>query len=461
MQGRVAAASAFMAAFCFAALAATPLAADTPNVVFVLADDLGYGDLGCQGHPYARTPHLDRLATQGSRFTQFYSTGVTCCPARTGFMTSKFPASFPVYPANGGFADRLTVTELLKRRGYVTGHFGKWHIGPNEAHGTYSIDEVNSGGTTTGGKTRDMRGRDAPIFDNAIAFIEQHRERPFYVNVWGHISHHPVVPPAEYVERFRDVAIDESRFAPPMLEKFAHCRGRGGDVSEHLRRYLADVSSLDDDVGRLLRKIDELGLADRTIVVFSSDQGPAPLADEANNRKKGANDKEDLRLNAMGYAGVLRGGKHGMYEGGVRVPLIVRWPGHVPAGRVDDRSVTSGIDWLPTLCAITSAPIDAAAFDGEDVSAAWLGGTHARRKPLFWKTSNPRSTLAIRDGPWKLHLPSGNRGEVELFDLDADPGEQNNLAASRPEVVTELRAQLQRWNATLPKEYIKTDDKQD
>ncbi len=166
------------------------ISAERPNIVFLLADDLGGGDLKCYGHPYARTPHIDQLARQGTRFTQFYATGCTCCPARTGLMTSKFPATYGTYPANGGFGDRITVTQLLKRNGYVTGHFGKWHIGPDTSPGTYGIDSI---GATSEDKDRkrknaDERGRDAHIYDEAIEFIEQHKDKPFYVNVWGHRS---------------------------------------------------------------------------------------------------------------------------------------------------------------------------------------------------------------------------------------------------------------------------------
>src|SRR5262249_49206862 len=154
-------------------LSATPADAQVsrPNIVFILADDLGYADLKCYGHPYARTPNLDRLATEGTRFEQFYMTGGTCCPSRTGLMTGKFPATFREYPAGSGFGDRVTVTELLKRRGYTTGHFGKWHIGPKETPGTYGIDSihVNAGATARG--RGDDRGRDASIFDDAIRFI--------------------------------------------------------------------------------------------------------------------------------------------------------------------------------------------------------------------------------------------------------------------------------------------------
>jgi N-acetylgalactosamine-6-sulfatase len=450
----------------FAATPARAAAERPPNIVFLLADDLGFGDLGCYGHPYARTPNIDRLAAEGTRFTQFYVTGVTCCPSRTGFMTSRWPASFAVYPANGGFADRVTVTELLKQAGYATGHFGKWHIGPETKPGTYGIDATPHTGETAGAK-RDDRGRDAPIYDAAIRFIEAHRDRPFYVNVWGHTTHHPVHPPAAYVERFRDLKVNEADFAPPMREKFAACRERGGDVEVAMRNYLGDIAALDDSVGRLLRRLDELGLRETTIVVFSSDHGaPAiPLAEKSTDKAKQkrreaapaaeAAERFALSLNLMGYNGGFRGGKHGMYEGGVRVPFVIRWPGRVPAARVDERSVTSGIDWLPTLCAIAGIKIEAGRFEGEDVTEAWLGGTHVRAKPLLWKTSAPVSPAGIRAGQWKLIQPARRRGEVELYDLARDPGETTNVAAQHPEVVERLAPQVIAWMETLPKEYVK------
>ena len=193
-----------------------------PNIVFILADDSGFADFGCYGHPYARTPNIDRLAAEGTCFRQFYATGVTCCPARTGLMTGRWPASYSTYPANGGFGKRVAVTELLKRAGYATGHFGKWHIGPDEKAGTYGIDVV--GTAEPGAKKKNERGRDAPIFDAAIRFVEKNKDRPFYVNVWGHVSHHRVDPPKGYVEKFKDVVVDEAKFSESMREKFAACR---------------------------------------------------------------------------------------------------------------------------------------------------------------------------------------------------------------------------------------------
>lgn len=433
-------------------LSGPAFAADRPNVVFILADDLGFGDLKCQGHPYARTPHLDRLAAEGTRFTQFYATGGTCCPARTGLMTGRFPATFQNYPAAQGFGHRVTVTELLKRAGYRTGHFGKWHIGPDTKAGTYGIDIINADDDAVRRKQKQAgdHGRDRPIFDAAIRFIEANKAGPFYVNVWGHISHNPVNPSPNLVERWNKLKVNPVDFPPPMREKFAAVEAAGGDVSDGMRRYLADVESLDAAVGHLLKRLDELGLRDSTLVVFSSDQG-------ADMTKAGLG---GLRFNQMGYNGPHRGGKHTFYEGGQRVPFIVRWPGRVAANAVNDRSVISGVDWLPTLCGITGATIDPANFDGDDVSAVWRGQHRERTRPLFWKSNNVRSEMVVRDGPWKLFDPNGKKGQaVELFHVPTDAAEQRDVAAKHAEVVARLRGKINQWNATLPKEYSKSDDK--
>ncbi|MFO1063867.1 MAG: sulfatase-like hydrolase/transferase [Pirellulales bacterium] len=426
-----------------------------PNIIFLLADDLGKGDLHCYGHPYARTPNIDSLARDGTRFTQYHATGATCCPARTGLMTSWFPARYPTYPANGGFADRVTITELLKKHGYATGHFGKWHIGPETRPGTYGIDVINGTQEEDGKKKKagDPRGRDAHIYDDAIQFIEQHKDVPFYVNVWGHIPHNPVNPVDSLVARWKSLKVNDSDFPEPMHAKFKDVRGAGGDVNDAMRRYLADVESLDDSVGRILKCVDDLGLRDNTIVVFSSDQGADML--KAGNG--------GLRFNQMGFNGSQRGGKHTHWEGGVNVPWIVRWPGQVPGGRVDSESVLSGADWLPTLCKITGIKLKEGDFDGEDTSAAWFGQTlFVRKKPLLWKTSAPGSESLIRDGKWKLRLPTRKRdGAIELYDLASDPTESKNVAVQHPDVVQELSNKLTSWTATLPKEYIKTEDKQD
>jgi N-acetylgalactosamine-6-sulfatase len=418
-----------------------------PNIVFLFADDLGYGDLGCHGHPYAKTPAIDRLAKEGTRFTQFYVTGVTCNPSRTGLMTGLFPARFPKYAADFGFGDRVTITELLKRRGYKTGHFGKWHIGPVSASGTYGIDTVR-----TIGKSRDRSaGRDDDLYSAAIDFIRENRDDPFYVNVWGHATHFPVNTPARLVAEFKDVTVNRKDFSATMQHKFDECVKIGGDLDESMRQYLGDVYQIDLNVGRVLKAIDELGLRDNTIIVFSSDQGPAPVI----LGKKGA---RRFSNNMLGYAGEFRGGKHEQYEGGTRVPFIVRWPGHVKAGRVDTRNVCSFIDWLPTLCAIAGIEKLPEQLDGEDVSDIWLGADRQRRNPLFWKTSATGSTPVIRDGKWKLHLNRRRNRKVELYDLSVDPGEGNNVADKFPAVVARLAKKLRTWVAELPKQYEKIKD---
>ncbi len=368
-----------------------------PNVIFLLADDLGQGDLACYSHPYAKTPHLDQLAKDGTRFEQFCVTGITCCPSRTGFMTSKFPATYKGYPANAGFGERVTITDLLKKAGYATGHFGKWHIGPDQKPGTYSIDEISPG--EPGGRRSEL-GRDTLVYSAAIEFIEKHKDKPFYLNVWGHITHNPVNPPQSFSDRFKSLTVNEADFPTYMREKFAIAKARAGDISVGLRNYLGDVFSLDQDVGRLLKRLDELGLRNDTIVVFSSDHGSPsmrPLGEENEVPKKKRKNKPnepkagapDLTLNLMGYNNGLRGGKHGMYEGGVRVPFI------------------------------------------------------------------------IRDAQWKMHFPTRKRAEIELYDVVKDRGETTNVAVQFPDVVQRLKATIEKWNATLPTEYEKTDDKQD
>ena len=417
-----------------------------PNIVFLFADDLGYGDLGCCGHPYSKTPALDQLAKEGTRFTQFYVTGTTCNPSRTGLMTGRFPARFPKYAADFGFGDRVTITELLKRKGYRTGHFGKWHIGPDSADGTYGIDTVR-----TIGKSDDKTaGRDDDLYSAAIEFVTENKAGPFYVNVWGHATHFPVNTPAGLAAEFKDVTVDRDDFSATTQHKFDECQRIGGDLDESMRQYLGDVYQIDRNVARMLKAIDELGLRENTIVVFSSDHGPAPVMLANKSPRQFSN-------NMLGYAGELRGGKHSQYEGGLRVPFIIRWPGQVPAGRIDTENVCSFIDWLPTLCKVAGVEELPGGLDGEDVSDIWFGAHRQRIKPLLWKSSATGSAPAVRDGEWKLHLGRKRDQKIEVYNLSADPGESDNVADKHPEVVTRLRRQLRQWMAELPKQYEKVD----
>jgi N-acetylgalactosamine-6-sulfatase len=248
-----------------------------------------------------------------------------------------------------------------------------------------------------------------------------------------------------------------------MRAKFEQVRKLGGDVDAAMRNYLGDVAALDDCVGRLLTRLDDLGLSERTLVVFSSDHGPAPVegGKDPDSAAGGGKTRRDFAVNMLGSPGPFQGGKHTQHEGGLRVPFILRWPGRVPADRVDEASVLSAADWLPTLCRLAGVapPAD---LDGEDTLDAWLGQRpHVRTKPLLWKTNSTNSDVAIRLGPWKLHMPHRKRGELELFHVIDDPAELTNRAAERPEVVAELRARAEAWSATLPREYDKSGPRDD
>lgn len=436
--------------------------ADRPNVVFILADDLGWGDLSCYGHPYALTPSLDKMASQGSRFERFYVTGVTCCPSRTGFMTSRHPASYPKYMSEYGFAGNITVTELFRKNGYSTGHFGKWHIGPDTKNnpvqdGTYGIDEI---GVIGGNKTSDG-GRDADLFEEAIKFIEKNRDKPFYVNIWGHITHYAVDPVASVVEPFNNVSVSRSDFGAHMQSKFDDCETLGGNIEPSMRNYLGDVYSLDMQVGKVMEKLEELGIADNTILIFSSDQGPAPVivgSHEAQGKYKiiGENTGVIPSQNMLGYAGGLRGGKHTQFEGGVRSPLIVRWPGKVPANKVNSTSIVSGMDYLPTLCSLVGITIDEELFEGEDMADVLLGGSGQRNTALFWRVSSANGRASMLEGNWKLHQ-QGN--SYVLYDLSVDEKEMHDVAGKYPEKLEELSAQMEEWVSTLPDSYLKKPKK--
>lgn len=440
---------------------AAPLAPLRPNIVFILADDLGYGDLGCYGHPYAKTPAIDRLAREGTLFRGFYVSGATCNPSRTGLMTGRFPATFAKYPASYGFSGAPTLTQLLSRAGYKTGHFGKWHLGPQTAPGTYGIDVIQE----IGGNRRDPRGRDAKTVDAALGFIQQNKDAPFYVNIWCHGTHAPIMPPQTFVERFASLSVSLAAFPNPEMQAYLKLFGQSGvDLNVGMRTYLGDVSQLDDQVDRVLKTLDELKLRPNTLVVFSSDNGPGKF-DHDNKQERARRTPRAPQRNAnekwdelLGSPGPFRARKHSLYDGGIRLPFIVSWPGRVAAGRKDETSVLAGVDWLPSVCAL--AGVDASQKgDGEDVSDIWLNKPRARRTDLFWKASSPNDRPIIRRGNWKLH--QGGRGQTELYDLASDPGERQNVAARHPDVVAKLGAALKRWNATLPTSYLKGVDKED
>ncbi len=443
-------------------------ATDRPNFVFMFADDLGYGDLACYGHPYAKTPTLDKLAKEGTRYTQAYAAGATCAPSRTGIMTGRTWTRFAKRPDDFDFGDRVTVTELLKKSGYATGHFGKWHIGMDRSDGVYGIDENKSGGKPD---IDSPKGRDAHIFDAAIDFIKKNKDKPFYVNIWGFTTHHPVVSAPNFLEKFKDVKVDRKDFAGYMQPVFDDSNELGGDVDLAMRHYLGNVYAFDQNVKSVLDVLDKLGLTENTIVVFSSDQGPPRpygIGDIATGPKAKAKVRKtrDGRIrrtspysqNMLGDTGVFRGNKGTLREGGLRIPFIIRWPGHVKAGVVDNENVIAGVDWLSSICSlagVTDVPND---LDGEDVSDIWLGATRKRKEPLLWMG---HLGPAIRDGKWKYYLSMNRENKIageELYDILEDPGEMKNLAKIYSEVAVALKKKVLEFKSELP-EHVESTGK--
>ena len=435
------------------AVATHASAAETrkPNFIFILADDLGWGDLGCHGHRQIKSPNLDRLAKQGTLFTQFYVNGSVCSPSRCAFMTSQYPARqrihghYATHESNQarGMSNWLdpkvpNVASLLKSAGYATAHFGKWHLGNGEGAPPpteYGFDEsrtVNSNGPIWNEPDITFRAKStAAIVDEAIRFIRAHRDKPFYVNVWSLVPHATLNPTEEQMKPY-------ARLGP------------GGKDFPHkgaAQIFYASVTDLDTQIGRLLDELEKLGLADNTLVMFSSDNGP-----------------EDIHITNAGHSGIgsagpFRGRKRSLYEGGVRVPFIVRWPGKVPAGRIDDTSVVAGVDWLPTVCKLGEVPLPSDFKpDGEDVSDLLAGKLRPRNAPLFWEwrfniAGEPfhhSPMLAIREGDWKLLL-NPDRSRVELYDIPRDPTQLKNVAEKHPELVERLTKEALDWQATLPK----------
>jgi len=450
--------------FSASAFAAAP---KRPNVIFILTDDQGWNDARFAGHPYVRTPNLDRFASQSTWFRQFYVAATVCSPSRVAFMTAHSPARHLVH---GHFSDHRsnaarsmpdwldpaveTLPRLLKKSGYATAHFGKWHLGNGEGApppSDYGFDEsrtVNSNGPQLGDEAKEPYFRaksTAMIVDETIRFIKQHKDDSFYANVWTLLPHALLKPTPEQLKEYESLApkADDPAFGPWMRKYLAGAK----DLKSQMQVFCASLTDLDTQLGRLFAALDELKLADNTIVFYSSDNGA-----------------EDYRIGNASNAGVgntgpLRARKRSMHEGGIRTFGLVRWPGHVAAGRVDETSVTGAVDFLPTICKLAGVDVPAGLKpDGEDVSDIWLGGARARTKPLHWEwLFNVQGAadgymppmLAIRDGEWKLFV-NHDGGKAQLYNIPKDIGEEHDVAAENPGVVQSLTAKAIAWQQSLP-----------
>jgi len=414
--------------------AASPAACEPPrlNVVVLLADDLGYRDIGVHGSPVIPTPNIDALAAAGARFTNAYVTGGTCSPSRAALLTGRYQQRVGFEFNTGGRqlthdegrgldVSATTIADVLSASGYATGMVGKWHLGTQDrfhpfergfgeffgfligAHPYFPATVADREPWETILRGTERANETAYLTDafarEAVAFVDRHQADPFFLYVPFNAVHTPLEATDEYLARFPDVADPD------------------------LRAYYAMTSALDDAVGAILAALDRNGLADRTLVVFTNDNGGTI---------------------AIGDNAPLRLGKTTLFEGGVRVPLVVRWPGVTTAATVRDEMV-SLLDLFPTILAATDTPVPSdITLDGVELGPTLRGErTDPVHERLFWR-SGPNK--AVRQGNWKL-VQAGEH--VWLFDLAADVGETTNLATGHPDVVAELLGALAAWEAEL------------
>lgn len=394
-----------------------------PNIVWIWADNLAYQDLGCYGSTRVKTPHIDALAKGGVRFLQYYVAHTVCSPSRAALLTGRQPFRNGIVDVlrpdspTGLPADEITLATLLKKQGYRTQAIGKWHLGDKRPHHAvdhgfdhyfgmpYSMDMLPAHLYRDREIVEDLAGSKVETIteryaDETIAFLRANRAGPFFL----YLSHTIPHPPLNLPERVR-----------------------------HLERPIYDdaIEHMDEQTGRILKVIDELGLADNTLIFFSSDNGP---------------------MAPGGQTGGLRGRIRDAYEGGVRVPLIASWRGRIPQGRTVNEPAIA-YDIFPTLARVASAPLPQdREFDGQDIWPLLTGaGSFSRQRPFFWVYLD--NVTAIRDGKWKLHVASREKPlpEPELYDLDADPAESKNLAAVEGEVLERLRRQIAEFQKAVPK----------
>jgi N-acetylgalactosamine-6-sulfatase len=432
--------------------------ATRPNILLILADDWGYGDLGCYGNEAIQTPCLDRLAEQGTRYTRFYVTCCVCSPSRCSFITGQYPgrwqihAHFARYDSNQqrhmpNWLDigAPSLPRLMQENGYRTAHYGKWHLGGGGGiHGhpdapfvrEYGYDDTrtwNGNGPTwyettpwpfTLHNDPDQvwaANSSRMAVDATIDFIKQDSGKPFFVNLWLKDPHTPLHPTKEQRE--------------PFLR-----------LPEPQQTYYSVIHNADRQIGRLLGTLDELGVADNTLVVFASDNGPAPVRDS---------------MGTYGSVLGMRGRKHVLFDGGIRVPFIVRWPGHTPVGRVIDDTWISAVDLVPTFLEAAGIRVPRGwALDGTSALSALHGQEFRRGMPMMWEWRNANCTsndetingwpmLGIRLEEHML-LMNPVSGLLALYDTMADEAQQRNLARDKPTLARQLAGQIEDYSRSLP-----------
>ena len=415
-----------------------------PNIIFILADDLGWAELGCYGNTFNETPNLDKLAAQGTMFTDAYASAPVCSPYRAALMTGQYPARVGITDylrpndTNHLSTDYITIAELFKRTGYTTGIIGKWHLTGYANHGAeevppseHGFDEVIvSENRGIGGGSyfhpyhfnkeieKRLPGKEYLVDRcnlEAVEFIDRHKEGPFFLYLSHYAVHTRLVGKPELVDKY---------------EKKPGA-GSGNKVRKNNPHLAAQLESIDEGVGMIMKKLDELGLTENTILIFTSDNGG----------------EDRVTSNAP-----LRAGKSTLYEGGIREPLIIRWPRVVKSGSICNTPI-SNIDFYPTFLQITGCKADPHQhIDGVSILPL-LKNPKAKldRNTLFWHypLKKPpflggRSSGAIRQGSFKL-IEFFDKGTVELYNLKEDIGEQHNIAEKMPKKAAELQKRLKAW----------------
>jgi arylsulfatase A-like enzyme len=439
-----------------------------PNFVVFVADDLGATDLGCYGSTFYETPHLDQLARDGARFTAAYAACPVCSPSRASLLTGRWPQrtgvtdyigapvpenwdrNTPLLPARYApqlALEEITLAEALKAAGYPTFFAGKWHLGGEAFWPERQGFDFNFGGTDKGGPYggkgyfspyANKRLTDGPpgehlpdrLASEAARFIANHREKPFLVYLPFYDVHTPLQARADLLKKYED-----KRRRLGLETRWGREEPREIRLTQDLPVYAAMVEAMDQAVGKVLAALDEHGLRENTLVIFTSDNG-------------GLATGEYSMSNGLATANApLRAGKGWLYEGGVREPFIARWPAKIKAGATSDAPVSSP-DLMPTLLAAAGASAPAP-LDGADLAPLFAGGKFTTERALFWHyphygNQGGAPGAAIRRGAWKL-IEWFEDDRVELFDLARDPGETANLAASEPQRVEVLRAELHAW----------------
>lgn len=428
-----------------------------PNIVFIFADDWGWGDLSCHGHPYVKTPNIDRLAKEGTDFHRFTVASGVCSPSRTAVVTGHFPARYNI---DGHFAwvpsnarrnmpdwlspDAPLLPRMLQTGGYATAHFGKWHLANNmipdsPVPSEYGYDEYGA---------FNCAGEQMPVHEDsrhACRFIEKSHAagKPFFINLWIHEPHTPFHTVPKYRWRFRD-------------------------LEEADNIYASVLSHADDRIGEVLDTLDRLALTDNTLVVFSSDNGPA-RASKPTELSLMHDTATGAGYNIAGAKGITagrKGYKSALFEGGIGVPFIARWPGRIAVGAVNNTSLISAVDLLPTFCDVAGVKLPSGYLpDGLSQLSALTGDasqlTATRSKPLFWKMTSAWPirrhqpyhwvSYAIVDDHWKL-MTNRDSSYTELYDIAIDPLEKTDLAQRQPDTVARLLARIEDWKNTLPAE---------